>query len=510
MSNKDYIISEDLNERLYAYHRGRFWFWSADQTRWVESHLHHQKYERAKEEDPRLTPEDYLTQDGKFYPMDDYELPSCVIAALEDAKPSKLVPTEPLEEPAPDTQAVTASVPTLSPVEREPVTEVSATSAHVAPAGFDYSGLDEQTVADLHLAEQMYAQGKKMTERGLRQMSDGVATAHDALCGRVFANCDNSKHGNRGDDSFKAWCESIGITKDTAYRLLQVTALFDESSPKQQRVLQELSPSLLYAAAKPSAPPELVQQVKDGGITSHKQYQEALAQVKAKEGELAQAKKDLEAEISSNDHLHEKVTQLLRQCEASKAARITAEASAKAASDKINELDEHLAAALADVQGLSERNEKLLDERSEYLRTIRQLETRPVEVMAPDAEEIDRLAAERAVGLASARNAELADENTALKERLDALQEFVTDVSQDDFATAYHFVDSTKEAFMLMIPVILRLMEKDRGQVCRDLVDLLSWMSAKTIVLADGEDPRSVEYYDPDEDDDEWEDEDDE
>lgn len=503
MSSKDYIIAEDLNERLYAYHRGRFWFWSADQTRWVESHLHHQKYERAKEEDPRLTPEDYLTQDGKFYPMDDYELPSCVIAALEDAKPSKLVPTEPLEEPAPDTQAVTASVPTLSPVEREPVTEVSATSAHVAPAGFDYSGLDEQTVADLHLAEQMYAQGKKMTERGLRQMSDGVATAHDVL----VANRD--KHNNQhSDDTFRAWCESIGITKDTAYRLLQVTALFDESSPKQQRVLQELSPSLLYAAAKPSAPPELVQQVKDGDITTHKQYQEALAQVKAKEGELAQAKKDLEAEISSNDHLHEKVTQLLRQCEASKAARITAEASAKAASDKINELDEHLAAALADVQGLSERNEKLLDERSEYLRTIRQLETRPVEVMAPDAEEIDRLAAERAVGLARARNAELADENTALKEQLDALQEFVTDVSQDDFATAYHFVDSTKEAFMLMIPVILRLMEKDRGQVCRDLVDLLSWMSAKTIVLADGEDPRSVEYYDPDEDDDEWEDED--
>lgn len=393
--------------------------------------------------------------------------------------------------------AATADPPTLHPTVQESAAGISA-----APAGFDYSGLDEQTVADLHLAEQMYAQGKKMTERGLRQMSDGVATAHDALCGTVVHNVDNSKHGNRGDDTFRAWCESIGIGKTTAYKLLQVTALFDESSPKQQRVLQELSPSLLYAAAKPSAPPELVQQVKDGGITTHKQYQEALAQAKA-EKERADG---LTEEVRQRDQtIHE----LVERSEESDARAEKAEASAKAASDKINELDEHLAAALADVQGLSERNEKLLDERSEYLRTIRKLESRPVEVMAPDAEEIDRLAQERAVGLASARNAELADENSALKERLDALQEFVTDVSQDDFATAHHFVDSTKEAFLLMIPVVLRLMEKDRGEVCRDLVELLSWMSAKTIILADGEDPRSFEYYDPDEDEDEWEEDED-
>lgn len=402
--------------------------------------------------------------------------------------------------------AATADPPTLHPTVQESAAGISA-----APAGFDYSGLDEQTVADLHLAEQMYAQGKKMTERGLRQMSDGVATAHDALCGTVVHNVDNGRFAPK-EDTFRAWCESIGIGKTTAYKLLQVTALFDESSPKQQRVLQELSPSLLYAAAKPSAPPELVQQVKDGDITTHKQYQEALAQAKA-EKERADG---LNEEVRQRDQtIHE----LVERSEESDARADKAEARAKAAGDKINELverndelDYKLHITRTDLNGLMEQNqkltaekEKLLDERGEYLRTIRKLESRPVEVMAPDAEEIDRLAQERAVGLASARNAELADENTALKERLDALQEFVTDVSQDDFATAYHFVDSTKEAFMLMIPVILRLMEKDRGQVCRDLVDLLSWMSAKTIVLADGEDPRSVEYYDPDEEDDEWE-----
>lgn len=66
---------------------------------------------------------------------------------------------------------------------------VSATDVpETAPAGFDFSGLDAQTVADLHLAEREYVGGKKMAEMGLRRMADAVAIAHDALCGH---RCDN-------------------------------------------------------------------------------------------------------------------------------------------------------------------------------------------------------------------------------------------------------------------------------------------------------------------------------
>lgn len=54
---------------------------------------------------------------------------------------------------------------------------------------FDYSGLDDQTVADLHLAEREYSSGKKMAEMGLRRMADAVAIAHDALCGWVATIC---------------------------------------------------------------------------------------------------------------------------------------------------------------------------------------------------------------------------------------------------------------------------------------------------------------------------------
>ena len=92
---------------------------------------------------------------------------------------------------------------------------------------FDYSGLDKQTVEDLHFAEDEYRHGKKLAERGLVHMGNAIAAAHDALCG-VVQQLDNSKHGNRGDDSFRAWCCSIGITKSTAYNLLQVSALMDD------------------------------------------------------------------------------------------------------------------------------------------------------------------------------------------------------------------------------------------------------------------------------------------
>lgn len=145
---------------------------------------------------------------------------------------------------------------------------------------FDYSGLTDQTVENLHFAEDEYRHGKQMAERGLVHMGNAIAAAHDALCG-VVQLLDNSKHGNRGDDSFRAWCCSIGITKSTAYNLLQVSALMDGSSPRQRAILEALPPTLLYAVAKPSAPAELVQAVKEGEITTHKEYQALLAQLKA-------------------------------------------------------------------------------------------------------------------------------------------------------------------------------------------------------------------------------------
>ena len=240
-----------------------------------------------------------------------------------------------------DAAAALESMDSMDALQSKPLTMIPD---EIRPA-FDYSGLDAQTVDDLHFAEKEYQHGKKLAERGLVHMGNAIASAHDALCGTVVQQLDNGEDGacrtmrkarnnQHSEDTFKSWCLSISITKDTAYRLLQVAALMDNSSPRQQRVLKELSPSLLYAVAKPSAPAELVAQVKSGDITTHKQYQEALAQIKA-EKERADA------------------------AEAERDKLLGAQNRAAWAESHIQDVEAQRDAALADVQGLTEQNAKL-------------------------------------------------------------------------------------------------------------------------------------------------------
>lgn len=292
-----------------------------------------------------------------------------------------------------DAAAALESMDSMDALQSKPLTTVPD---EMRPA-FDYSGLDAQTVYDLHFAEKEYQHGKKLAERGLIRMGDAIAIAHEALCGTVVANCDNGRFAKK-DDTFRAWCVSIGITKDTAYRLLQVAALMDNSSPRQQRVLKELSPSLLYAVAKPSAPAELVAQVKSGDITTHKQYQEALAQIKA-EKERADA------------------------AEAERDKLLGAQNRAAWAESHIQDVEAQRDAALADVQGLTEQNAKLqqsyhdADESriaANLQRQKAEAERDRAEARAKDAE--NQLAGSRQVAeAAKLRGDKLKAENDALK-----------------------------------------------------------------------------------------------
>lgn len=436
------IISQNSNDVYYAYTRGRFWRWDGSARVWKESHLLAQKFDKAKAAEKHLTPEAFLTGD-EFIPMDDYELPQSMLTALRDAKPCKNAPIDPVEEdsssgvpapcicstctcggckeecfgnchscghpvqecnsyqtegekhltPAHSADVDKPEVPGTQTTQNKPLTTIPD---EIRPA-FDYSGLDAQTVDDLHFAEKEYQHGKKLAERGLVRMGDAIAIAHEALCG-VVAICDNSKHGNRGDDTFRAWCVSIGITKDTAYRLLQVSALMDNSSPRQQKVLKELSPTLLYAVAKPSAPAELVEKVKNGEVSTNKEYQDLLAQIKA-EKERADA------------------------AEAERDKLLGAQNRAAWAESHIQDVEAQRDAALADVQGLTEQNAKLqqsyhdADESriaANLQRQKAEAERDRAEARAKDAE--NQLAGSRQVAeAAKLRGDKLKAENDALK-----------------------------------------------------------------------------------------------
>lgn len=453
------IISQNSNDVYYAYTRGRFWRWDESARVWKESHLLAQKFDKAKAAEKHLTPEAFLTSD-EFIPMDDYELPERMLTALREAKPCKNAPIEPVEEES--SSDVSAScicstctcggckeecfgncrscghpvqecnsyqtegekhlTPTLSEDIAEPEVPGTQTAQEkplttvpdaMRPA-FDYSGLTDQTVEDLHFAENEYRHGKQMAERGLVHMGNAIAAAHDALCG-VVAQCDNGEDGacrtmrkarnnQHSEDTFKSWCVSIGITKDTAYRLLQVSALLDGSSPRQQKILKELSPTLLYAVAKPSAPAELVEKVKSGDITTNKQYQEAMAQIKAEKDRAAAA-----------------------EAREEEAWNMVSKAQDEAQTAK-NDLD----AALADVQGLDEENARLKAEKEKAERSYNEMyesriaanlqrqkaeaERDRAEARAKDAE--NQLAGSRQVAeAAKLRGDKLKAENDALKKQ---------------------------------------------------------------------------------------------
>lgn len=430
------IISQNSNDVYYAYTRGRFWRWDKSARVWKESHLLAQKFGKAKTAEKRLTPEAFLTSD-EFIPMDDYELPQSMLTALREAKPCKNAPVDPVEEEP--------EVPGTQTAQEKPLTTVPDA---MRPA-FDYSGLTDQTVEDLHFAENEYRHGKQMAERGLVHMGNAIAAAHDALCGTVVAQCDNGKFAKK-EDTFRAWCVSIGITKDTAYRLLQVSALLDGSSPRQQKILKELSPTLLYAVAKPSAPAELVEKVKSGDITTNKQYQEAMAQIKAEKDRAAAA-----------------------EAREEEAWNMVSKAQDEAQTAK-NDLD----AALADVQGLDEENARLKAEKEKAERSYNEmyesriaanlqrqkaeaerdraeeraknaedaLKKQPITAVI-DEEEIDRRAAEKAWGLADARNAELAKDNANLKKQVAALRSRINDDAQADFEQANYCASLMRAAW---------------------------------------------------------------
>ena len=436
------IISQNSNDVYYAYTRGRFWRWDGSARVWKESHLLAQKFDKAKAAEKHLTPEAFLTGD-EFIPMDDYELPQSMLTALRDAKPCKNAPIDPVEEdsssgvpapcicstctcggckeecfgnchscghpvqecnsyqtegekhltPAHSADVDKPEVPGTQTTQNKPLTTIPD---EIRPA-FDYSGLDEQTVDDLHFAEKEYQHGKKLAERGLVHMGNAIAAAHDALCG-VVQQLDNSKHGNRGDDSFRAWCCSIGITKSTAYNLLQVSALMDGSSPRQRAILEALPPTLLYAVAKPSAPAELVEKVKNGEVSTNKEYQDLLAQIKA-EKERADA------------------------AEAERDKLLGAQNRAAWAESHIQNVEAQRDAALADVQGLTEQNAKLqqsyhdADESriaANLQRQKAEAERDRAEARAKDAE--NQLAGSRQVAeAAKLRGDKLKAENDALK-----------------------------------------------------------------------------------------------
>lgn len=436
----DYMICQNQdNHLLYALKHGRFWFWDEHQTKWVPSDFAAQQYAKAQTKEPDLTQEDWLGYCFGIL-MDDYEVPDAVVKALR-ALSNKEEPPCKVNTTAPNADAaVTMAAPAATLAEETSTTQADANSCPPAPcspvdasgamsnpsgaaaacsaAEFDYSGLDAQTVTDLHLAEQMYTSGRKLAEMGLRRMADGVSIAHDALCVTIATKCRNGKGAfSDSEKTFGGWCESVGLNRKAAERLLQVAKLFDSSSPRQQQVLEELSPSLLYAAAKPSAPADLVQAVKSGDITTHKQYQELLKENQQLRADrvnalnaAAAAEAARDAALADVDGLHEQNRQLQAAATGAQESYRTAHKNEDSALRRATEAEQRAKEAEKQLAGARQVADAARMRADKYQREAEAAKAQPV-AAAVDEDEINR----RAHTLADELTAPLRSELEAAK-----------------------------------------------------------------------------------------------
>ena len=288
------------------------------------------------------------------------------VAEPASAEPPEIVdegsgPEDDCSPPNP-TDAAPASRADAGAAEQSP--SVAGTASLEAPlsgsSAFDYTGLDDQTVAVLHLAEREIREARQTY---ICRVSAAVASAHDEL----VANCEG--HNQHSDDTFIAWCRFVGIRKDTAYRLLQVNNLLTGATAAEQATLEAASPSLLYAAAKPSAPAELVKAVKDGDITTHKQYQDLLARYNAEKAAREKAEQERDEAATHIQAARDMQIDTARERDAA-LQRATAAENRAAGAQK-----------LADQRGT---------ENTDLRRKLKEAESRPIDIAVAEPSEADK------------------------------------------------------------------------------------------------------------------------
>ena len=365
------------------------------------------------------------------------------VTTAENAVPTATAATPTISESGADASASTPAT-SLQNCESAPAASAGGSSAPMTSApGFDF-GADDETNALLLQDAQTFITGNMARIMAAKH-------AHDLTA-------------NHYKGSWGKWCAAVGISRDTGENMVRVAEQFGNIQLEGKSILDVQPLKLLYAAAKPSTPTQVKQAVFSGDITSYKEYQELLAQIKAEKDRADAAE--------------------TREEEARKAAHEYHEKYEEAAAMRATLLDQQ-GVYIADIDGLKKQNTKLKQiYRDEYESRIaanlqRQkaegerdraearaknaedaLKKQPITAVI-DEEEIDRRAAEKAWGLADARNAELAKDNANLKKQVAALRSRINDDAQADFEQANYCASLMRAAWDNSKASYSRLMGED-------------------------------------------------
>lgn len=487
----DTIISRRLSsDRLYAYHRNRFWWWDDTRHSWKESHLMSQKFEREHDARPTLTPADFMTDLTKFQQLDEFEIDSAMLDALKDARPCKTAPVEPVEEERPTPSAQYSDAATAA--------ESQTAASPAAPEG---SSLTMETAAAAQSAAVPVSAGEKNAARSagsgsflsspaaptfdfsaLGDLSGQAAeadqqfdlhygTAQDEYLisciylARIHAL--TAKAGRYGGGTWTKWYESKGLSHGSVTKMVQNGEAFNSSTVDELKQLPNLTRKDLNLIARSGCADQVVAAAGDS-----QRVQDLLAQIKSKDAQLEAAHADISG-------LKDRAT--AAEAREEEAWKLQSKSEAKA-----KDAETELEAVTADLNGLYDRaaqaearNTALLDERAEYVQRIKELESRPIEVMH-DPEETDRLAHQYAYGIAADMTEELRTKNNQQSQTIAALQKELEAARstngydpQSDLETVCACIGSMEQMWGTALPAYERLSGKDLRTATDTLQDVI-------------------------------------
>ena len=356
----DYTISSKIsNEMVYACYRGRFWYWNG--SIWKESRIMTHRFELARAADKNLTPQSFLTNGAEFAPLDEYEIDCAMLDALENAKPCKNAPIDPVEEdsssgvPAPCICSTctcggckeecfgnchscghpvqecnsyqTEGEKHLTPTHSADVTELVG-NIPAAPS-FDFSPLGELS-GQAAEADQQFD-----LHYGAAQDEYLISCIYLA---RIHAL--TAKAGRYGGGTWTKWYESKGLSEGSARTMVKNGDAFNSATVAELKQLPNLTRKDLNLIARSGCAEQLTAAAGDS-----QRVQELLAQLKAEKDRANAAEKSAQNARKGNAYFKELVK--------------SAEAQTSKDAERREEAESRYESALADISGLKEQNAQL-------------------------------------------------------------------------------------------------------------------------------------------------------
>lgn len=271
-----------------------------------------------------------------------------------------------------------------------------------------------------------------------------------------------AKAGRYGGGTWTKWYESKGLSEGSARTMVKNGDAFNSATVAELKQLPELTRKDLNLIARSGCAGQLVEAAgdsqrvrellarlkaeKERADSAEAREEEAWSMVSKAQDEAQTAKNDLEVALVDLNGLTEQNAKLQQSYHDADEDRIAArlqcqkaEGERDRAEERAKDAENQLAGSRQVAEAAKLRADKLQAENAA-------LKKQPITAVI-DEEEIDRLAAEKAWGLADARNAELVKDNANLKKQVAALRSRINDDAQADFEQANYCASLMRAAW---------------------------------------------------------------